>query len=445
MNMEHILNVLPGRTRRNLDTLVDAYAGLGRFRGAVLIARNNKILLRKTCGMADESRQQNNAPETRFLIGSLTKTFTAVAIMQLSEQELLSVEDPLSRYLPDFPNASRITLHHLLSNTSGVFDYLLLEDFQQFMDRPHTTAEMIALFANQPLLFEPGTQFGYSNSNWILLGAVLETITGLPYDECIRQNVLLPAGMTASGFDWETLSQELRATGYTDHESGLAPSLASHSSVLHAAGAMHSTVDDLLRFDVALNNNTLLRRQTLTRMWQADRQGYGYGWEIHKIHGRRVVSHSGGLYGFVCNFARFIDMDGNSQTTLILLANDSGSAVVPEMTESLAAAALSLPYEMPSSREFVKVDPGILAGYVGTFELAAMGRIFMTEFLLENDQLVMDIRGWTKVILKPMSETTFYARAKGEVEMKFVPGPSGRADDIEMVWAGVPTSATRVV
>ncbi|HET9910273.1 MAG TPA: serine hydrolase domain-containing protein [Anaerolineales bacterium] len=443
MNIGSILNLLPGRTHRNLETLVDAYAKLGRFRGSALIAKGNKILLRKPWGLADETSQQRNTVETRFLIGSLTKTFTAVAIMQLAEQGRLSVEDPLSRYLPDFPNASHIALHHLLSNTSGVFDYLLREDFNQFMTRPHTTAEMIARFADQPLLFEPGTQFGYSNSNWILLGAVLEMLTGLPYDEAIRQNVLVPAGMTASGFDWEMLPPEVRATGYTEGKNGLAPSLASHSSVLHAAGAMYSTVDDLLRFDIALNNNTLLYRKTLMSMWQADLPGYGYGWEVHQIHGRRAVAHSGGLYGFISNFVRFVDADGQSHVTIILLSNDN-SAAVPDMTETLAAITLGLPYEMPSSRKFVKVDPNVLNAYTGTFEQTIMGRTFVIDFLIEGGQLVMDMHGWTRVPLKPMSETTFYARAKGEVEMKFVPGSSGRADTIEMVWAGVQTSATRV-
>lgn len=440
MNMERVLNLLPGRIHRNLDELVDAYAKQGRFRGAALIAKDNKILLRKACGPADASSQRPNTPETRFLIGSLTKTFTAIAVMQLAEQRQLSVEDSLSRYLPDFPNASRITLHHLLSNTSGIFDYLLLEDFQQFMSTPHTTAEMIARFAGRPLVFEPGTQFGYSNSNWILLGAVLEAHIGLTYDEAIRQNVLLPAGMRDSGFDWETLPLVARAIGYTEGESGLVPSLASHSSVLHAAGAMCSTVDDLLRFDIALNNNTVLRRETLLRMWRAQPPGYGYGWEVYQLHGRRMLAHSGGLYGFICNFARFVDAEGQSQITIMLLSNDN-SAAVPEMAETLAAVTLSLPYELPSSRRFVKVDPEVLAAYTGTFEQTVMGRTFMIDVLVEDGRLVMDMRGWSKVTLKPLSESTFYARAKGEVEMKFVPGPSGRADLIEIVWAGVQTSA----
>ncbi|HEX2993513.1 MAG TPA: serine hydrolase domain-containing protein, partial [Anaerolineales bacterium] len=156
MNIGPILNLLPGRTRRSLDKLVNAYAQLGRFRGAALVARNNKVLLRKACGMADEAGRRSNTPETRFLIASLTKTFTAVAIMQLAEQGRLSVDDPLSKYLPDFPHANRIYLRHLLSNTSGIYDFLLLEDFPQFMNQPHTTAEMIARFADQPLVLEPG-------------------------------------------------------------------------------------------------------------------------------------------------------------------------------------------------------------------------------------------------------------------------------------------------
>lgn len=443
MNTERIFNLLPGRTQRNLDKLVDAYAQLGRFRGAVLVARNKKILLRKAYGMADESNRRPNTPETRFLIASLTKTFTAVAIMQLAEQGRLSVDDPLSKYLPYFPNADRVHLHHLLSNTSGVCDFLLLEDFPQFMTQPHTTAEMIARFADRPLVFGPGTQFGYSNSNWILLSAVLETVTGLPYDKVICQNVLIPAGMNSSGFDWETLPAEMHAIGYTDSQNGLTPAPACHSSVLQAAGAMYSTVDDLLHFDAALNNNTLLRRETLRSMWQAETPGYGYGWEIHPIHGRSAVAHSGGMYGFISNFVRFVDEAGDSRVTIILLSNDN-SAAAPEMTETLAAVVLGLPHEMPSSRTFVKVDPVVLGAYTGTYKQTVMGRTFILEFLVEDDQLVMDMRGWTKVPLKPMSETTFYARAKGEVEMKFVPGPSGRADAIEMIWAGVQTAATRV-
>ncbi|HLU11058.1 MAG TPA: serine hydrolase [Oceanobacillus sp.] len=440
MIAERILgNLFGSKIGSELDALAQAYTAHGKFAGAALVARKGEILLKKGYGLANREHNVPNTPQTVFRIGSMSKPFTAIAIMQLVEAGQLSLDDTVSKFLPDFPNGERITVHHLLSNRSGIRDYILMPEYQTIKKQRVTTEQVIALFRNEPLLFEPGTQFSYSNGNWVLLGYILEKLTSKSYEAAIRERIFDPVGMRNSGAEWEKPLIQHRANGYDDTGAGYANAELHDDTTMHGAGALYSTVEDLYKWDRALYGETLLKQATLQQMFAPISESYGYGWELHTLHGRRAIGHSGGMPGYASNIARFIDDD----VTVIVASNVGGSAVL-QLTEGLSAVVFGAPYETPSARPFVSVDPAILADYVGNYSVTFYGRTSIMEFTLENDHLVLAIRGLPTSIVSAYSDTTFYARPKGDVEMTFVRDASGQVNTIEMDWSGHKLTATRV-
>jgi CubicO group peptidase (beta-lactamase class C family) len=423
---------------KEMDSLVKPYTAQGKFSGSVLVAQHGEIVLSKGYGLANREYSIPHTPQTVSRIGSMTKSFTAIAIMQLVEGGWLSVDDAVSKYLSDFPNGDRITIHHLLSNTSGIPDYIIGTGYQQIFKRHVAPEELTALFRDQPLQFEPGSQFGYTNSGWVLLGVIAEKIAGQSYGEWIGQNIFKPAGMLHSGYEWEQPLIPQRAAGYIDTGSGVLNAELYDETTMHGAGGLYSTTEDLYRWAKALDNGKLLHPETLKRMATPVYEAYGYGWELYTLHGHRAVAHSGGLPGYVSNFVRFPDDDA-----VIILLSNLGSAAFAQMTESLAAILFGNPYQIPSPYRFVDVDLAILADYVGEYSVTFFGRTSILKFALEGDHLTMDVMGLPKATLSGLSNMKFYARSKGDVEMTFVRDASGVISSIDMNWAGSPVKATR--
>lgn len=435
--------VTGSRTTRALDALVQAYAKQGRFSGAALVAREGNILLSKGYGYAEQDQTwDKNMPKTTFRIGSMSKPFTAIAVMQLVEAGHLSLSDPLSRFIPGYPQGERITIRHLLSNRSGIEDFISMPEYERLQTRRVSMGDLIALFRDRPLRFEPGTDYGYNNSNWVLLAAIVEQIIGQPSARIIRERVLSPVGMDDSGLDWSAPVKR-RSVGYIDTGAGIQAVAVLDSSTMRGGGDIHSTLEDLHRFARALNTDILLPQAALRQMWtpftEIDAGGYGLGFEVHTHHGRRAIGHSGGMPGYVSNFTHFIDED----ITIIILSN-LGSAAWELITDGLAAILFGAAYTLPTERQFVPVDPVLLEDYAGAYELQYFGRTAILRFSVEGGALVMDTQGLPKAILSPLSETTFFGRSKGEVEFTFVREPAGAINRIETLWAGYKLVANRI-
>lgn len=302
-----------------LDQFVSEQANSQMFSGAVLVAQNGQLLLSKGYGMADQIRQLPNTPQTRFRLGSVTKPFTALAILQLQAQGKLNVQDLICRYLTDCPAAwQAITLHHLLTHTSGIPDIERLPAYAQIKTLPTTPAQTIALFRDKPLAFPPGTQWDYSSSGYILLGALLEQVTGKPYETVLQENIFAPLSMNNTGYEHDAT---ILATGYANATMVAGPI---DMSLPFAAGGLYSTVEDLYRWAQALSTETLLPKPLLELFFtpyaaipQSDSASYGYGWVISQSFGHRMLGHNGSIDGFVASFNRFPD-DG---VTIILLSN----------------------------------------------------------------------------------------------------------------------------
>ena len=238
-----------------LDAYLKPFAETGNLSGVVLVARGGEVLFRRAYGMANYELQVPNTAKTRFHIASVSKVFTAAAILQLQEQGLLGVTDRVSRFVPDFPNGDRITLDNLLTHSSGIPDINGLDDYDTFARSPHSVPQLVAKFANLPLTFKPGSDQQYSNSNYNLLALVIEKVSGESYGEYLRKHILDPVGLVETGHDGDA-SQLIpsAASGYkpagTD---GFEKALYIDWSNKTGNGSLYSTVDDLYRFDRALD------------------------------------------------------------------------------------------------------------------------------------------------------------------------------------------------
>ncbi|MFC4060795.1 serine hydrolase domain-containing protein [Planomonospora corallina] len=420
------------RARSRMDTLVRAYERLGRFSGSVLVARGDRVLLSKGYGLASHEHGVPNTPRTAFRIGSQTKTFTAIAILRLQERGLLDVTRPLEEVLPGHPGGDRITLHHLLTNTSGIPDYITTEGFTRTMGLPRTVEELIVSFRDRPLLFTPGERLSYSNSGWVLLGAVIERLTGETYGEHIRREILAPLGMERSGLASRGDVVPGHADGYTLDGGRAVRTPYLDNSNQYAAGALHSTAEDMFRWVRGLRAGKVLAPRSLRALVTPHADGYAYGCAVS---GDRVES-SGGTIGYVSLTTHRPADD----LTVVVLANAENAAFT-EIEAGLAAIARGEPYELPGERVFVPADPSVFDACTGRYECTFMGRTSAIEVTREGEGLMVEVHGLKKTELRPMSRTRYFARMKGEVELTFVGEP---AHEIAMLWSGHPVTARRV-
>lgn len=283
------------------------------FSGSVLIARNGKVLVRKGYGEADREKHLVNTAQTKFRLGSTTKQFTAMAILILEARGKLNVQDRICTYLADCPTTwQQITIHHLLTHTSGIPDFTSFPDFKITMRSPSSPTETIARFKDKPLAFQPGEKFSYSNSGYVVLGAIIEQASGKRYEAFLQENIFVPLQMVDSGYDHN--NGDL-AVGYRN-QTNLADFI--DMSIPYAAGGLYSTVEDLYRWDQALYTDKLIPKNLRDKMFTPfGGFGYGYGWGIGKEGDRPVVSHIGGIQGFSSSIARY----PNDKVVIIVLGN----------------------------------------------------------------------------------------------------------------------------
>jgi CubicO group peptidase (beta-lactamase class C family) len=310
------------------------------FRGAVLAARHGELLHSKGYGLADEEQQLVNTPATRFRLGSVTKPITAIALLQLHAAGQVDLQTSVCAYLSPCPSAwSPITLHHLLSHTSGIPDFTEFPDFATTKGQPSTPRATLARFAERPLDFAPGEQWRYSNSNYIVLGLVIEQVTGKPYESVVQEQLFAPLGMTGSGYDHNLDSL---AVGYLP--SG-APADFLDMSIPYAAGGLYSTVEDLYRLDRALVEGRLLTPELRAAMFDVQARfippeppgGYGYGWTVMERPDGVWVGHNGSIEGFSAGIWHKLDED----LLIVVLSNEerrSPLAVVEGIARLLAEA-----------------------------------------------------------------------------------------------------------
>jgi CubicO group peptidase (beta-lactamase class C family) len=286
--------------------MLDKASAAGDFSGAVLIASHGKPVLEQAYGLANREAETPNTVGTRFRIGSMNKMFTAVATMQLVEQGKVKLDDPLGKYLPEYPNkdaATKVTVQHLLTHMGGTGDFFGPE-FDQHRLELKTLEDYVKLFGSRPLRFEPGTKWEYSNYGFLLLGMIVEKASGQSYYDYVRDHIYKPAGMTSTGSEPEEMRVANQSTGYTAmgaKDGGTRPNTDTLPYRGTSAGGGYSTVEDLLHFADALQANKLLNAksvETLTTGKPGTPDGtYAFGFEERKVNGARCFGHGGGAPG----------------------------------------------------------------------------------------------------------------------------------------------------
>lgn len=391
----------------------------------VLVTQDGKTLLRKAYGLADVAGKVAMHPDMSLRIGSVTKQFTAVAILMLMEEGKLSLSDPVTKFLPDYPAQGKgVTIEHLLTHTSGVVSYTGKKDFYANIARDYSVPQMIASFQNDPLEFTPGARYVYSNSGYFLLGAIIEKLSGVSYGKFVEQRIFIPLGMAHTAYEGMERKPAMRAIGHTKSDTGFTLADAMSMSQPFSAGALVSTVDDLARWDAAITVGKLLSKASWARAHTAytfndgTRSNYAYGWEVGKVRGSPALTHGGGISGFISHVLRL----PQEKVFVTVLANaDSGMTATGIVARRAAAVAMGKPYPL---RGVITLPDATLDALGGVYKLN--DKVNRT-IRRDNGKLVMERKGRDPVILYPFAENGFFV-ADANYTIRFGRNDKGEVD-----------------
>lgn len=388
-----------------------------QFMGTVLVAQDGKVLLDKGYGFANLEWEIPNTPTTKFRLGSITKQFTAASILLLEERGKLKVDDPVKKYMPDAPAAwDKITIFHVLTHTSGIPSFTGFPDYESTEAIPTTPEKLVVRFRDKPLEFEPGTKWNYSNSGYVLLGYLLEKISGQKYSEFVQQNIFTPLGMKDSGYDSNSAVIARRAAGYSRSPNGPVNAGYVDMTIPFSAGALYSTTEDLLRWEQGLFGGKVLKAESLAKMTTPFKEDYAFGLAVHSSNGHKVIEHGGGIEGFNTQLSYYPD----DKLLVAVLANLNGP-FAGQIAANLAKVAHGEKVVLPAERKEITVSPEILKQYVGTYELAPTFSIVIT---LENGQLMTQATNQGKLPLFAESETVFFLKVV-DAQVEFVKNEKG--------------------
>lgn len=319
------------------------------FNGSVLVAENGKVIYKKGLGLANMEWRIPNTNETKFRLGSITKQFTATLILQLVEQGKIELDRKISDYLPEYRKdiGDKVSIHQLLNHTSGIPSYTGLPGFFQDVSRnPYKVDAFVKKYASNDLEFEPGSKYSYNNSGYFLLGAIVEKVTGKPYEQVLKEKIFDPLGMKNTGYDHHDTIIENRASGYQKTADGYTNAPYLDMSIPYAAGSMYSTVDDLYLWDQGLYTDRVLSAATKELMYKPTLSDYGYGWVITKTSFDEkipVITHGGGINGFNTTIVRF----PAQKHLIVMLDNTSQGGNVDRLARELVKILYDQPHVLP--------------------------------------------------------------------------------------------------
>jgi CubicO group peptidase (beta-lactamase class C family) len=399
-----------------MEQVIQSHVSAGTFMGTVLVARDGKVVLDKAYGMANVEWDIPNTPATKFRLGSITKQFTAAAILLLEERGKLKVDDRIKTYLPDIPMSwERITIYNLLTHTAGIANFTSLPEYGDAKLRLTPVDKTIASLRDRVLDFGPGEKMSYSNSGYIVLGAIIEKVAGQSYEKFVVDNLFTPLGMSDSGYDSNSAIIKRRANGYVRGPAGFANATYIHMSIPHAAGALYSTTADLLKWEQALFAGKVVSKASLDRMITPFKNDYGLGITSTVVNGRRVVAHGGGIDGFNTMLAYYPD----SKTVVVVLSNVAGG-VPGTLSTQLGALMHGETVTLTTERKEITLPATALAKYVGVYQLAPAVTLTVT---LDGSQLSTQLTGQGKLPLFAQSETMFFLKVV-DAQLEFAPDAS---------------------
>lgn len=318
-----------------LYSQLDCYLISKNFNGSVLIGSKGQILINKGFGMANFEHDVQNTTKTKYRVASISKQFTATAILLLEEKELINLFEPISKFIPNFPNGDIITIHHLLTHSSGIPNFNQFPDFGQTKGSFSTLLQTIERFKYKPLEFSPGTQFSYCNSGYILLAHLIEIISETSFEEFLNEHIFLPLNMHDTGHDNHKNILKNRAAGYELQERLMNVDFID-MSIPKGSGSLYSTVEDLYLWDRSLYTEKILKTNSLQKMFSLNIGDYGYGWFLDRVdinnQSRKRIHHSGGIFGFQNQIHRYVDND-----IVIIMSSNIGTSELYPLCMELAS------------------------------------------------------------------------------------------------------------
>ena len=385
------------------ELLNDAFPADGPGATA-LVAKNGKIIYQSAVGMADLELGVEMKPENVFEIGSVTKQFTSVCILMLMEEGKLSIEDEITKFIPDYPtHGHKITIHHLLNHTSGIKSYTNMNAFSEVWRKDYRPEDLISEFKFKPMEFAPGDAWNYNNSGYFLLGYIIEKISGMSYAEYIQEKIFDPLGMKNSYYGSMPKIIKNRAKGYQKNGEEYVNAEYLSLTIPYAAGSIMSTVEDLNKWQMALKAGKLVKKESLdlaytnTKLNNGELTNYGYGWGNNEIFGSTTVEHSGGIFGYLSNGIYLPEEDVYVAVLSNCNCNDPG-----EVSTRMAAVAIGKPY--PSKEKAVKMKEADMQKLVGMYEYENGVK---RNIIFEDGQLY-SVRSGNRSEIYPTSKENFF-------------------------------------
>ena len=374
---------------------------------SIIVTRKGKPVFRKGYGMANMELGVKIEPQMVFRLGSITKQFTTVCILMLMEQGKLDLQDEITSYLPDYPmQGHHITIEHLLTHTSGIKSYTSIPEFQKMMRTDLSLEELVDSFKPLPMEFAPGTRYNYNNSAFVMLGLVIEKISGIKYADFLKKNIFEPLDMQNTWFDMPNPIIPGRVSGYQVAGDKFENCDYISMTLPHAAGSLASNVDDMAKWDAALYTEKLVKQESLKKAWtpytlqDGTSTGYGYGWAVSHFQDHNMIAHGGGINGFVTDGFRFPD----EQVYVCILTN-CARGIPDDLAFKIGAITVGKPYQEPRAIPF---DPARYEHYQGVFRLQYME--YTVAVMAENDKLYVTMPGDEKVEVFPVSDTEFASK-----------------------------------
>ncbi len=383
----------------------------------VLVAKQGQVIYKKAYGSADLELNVALTPDMVFNLASITKQFTAVAILQLVEQGKISLHDSLQKFIPDFPSKGyTITIENLLTHTSGIKDYMHLDFPNSYMERwDYRPKQLVDSFKNYPLEFEPGTKFSYSNSGYYLLGYIIETISGKRYQNYVQDNLLKPLGLTHTYFDSTGIIIPNRVHGYLKDDRVYRNEDYWSPTIEYSAGGLISNVDDLFKWHEGLYSYQILKKETLQKAFTSYKlkdgvsTDYGYGWYLKTSNGIKSIEHAGGIPGFMTNEIYF-----PAEDIFFAILCNCGSAPVDELSVNISSIALGKPLQTD-----LKVDSKTFNKYVGVYKLSIDKSRAIT-MIKKDNQLFAKVSDTEEYPIVFQSDTKFEFKNIRDAHCEFV-------------------------
>lgn len=409
--------------KAKVDEYMKAAVEFERFSGTILIARDGKPIVSKGYGMANVEFDAPNTPDTVFRLASVSKQFTAAAIMMLQERGKLNTSDLACKYLAECPAAWQpITIRHLLTMTHGIPGISALE-IGSLRGLPIPMDQWYEVTSKKPLEYAPGEKFKYLNAGYTVLGLIIERISGKSYGEFLQENIFTPLGMKRTGYEDPLRIIKNRATGYKQLPGDRITNVPYREIIrMYSAGGIYSTTQDLLLWDQALYTEKLLSKKSIDEMFTPYKdmypgKSYAYGWWTSQKFSRQELAHGGNATGFITYIARY---PSDRVTVIVLSNNQSGSS--GKISNVLSAIVFGAKYEIPKERKAIAVASAVLEKYVGEYQAQFPPTNY--KITIENGKLMFQEIDFIKAEMFAESETDFFLKT-ADMQIKFVKDANG--------------------